>query len=69
MYIFPLVRASFGVHVETLWAHTHKHYFHIYCSDIQVCSCFCSIFFFNVVAHFFDLTPHNFVATLVEISV
>jgi hypothetical protein len=67
MYVFPSVRAGFEVHVETVWAHTHTHYFHVYCSDIQVCSCFYSNLFWSVVAHFFDLTSHNFVATFVEI--
>jgi len=71
MYIFPSVRAGFEVHVERVWAHTHTHtHTHtvfIYTAVIQVCSCFYSNLFWSVVAHFFDLTSHNFVATLVEI--
>jgi len=55
-----------GTHKHT-YTHTHTHYIHIYCSDIQVCSCFYSNLFWNVVAIFFDLISHNFVATLVEI--
>jgi hypothetical protein len=80
MCLFPLVRASFEAHVETLWActnthtnvtrtHTHSntHTFPMYYSDIQVYGCFYSKLFWNVVAHFVDLTSHNFVTTLVEI--
>jgi hypothetical protein len=47
-------------------ARARTHNFRIYCSDSQVCSCFYSDLFSNVVAHFFDLTSHNFVAALYE---